>query len=428
MGIFAGVIFVLFLTLGMPIGFLIGLIGVFALWQIGLPNVLIMASSRFIEIINSYVLMAIPFFMLSGLIMGRIGVSEKILMFSSLLVGRVRGGIAHMNIMASVFFAGLSGSGLADITGLGSIEIPMMVGAGYDAEYSTAITVASACLGPIIPPSILLVVYGGTMNVSIGGLFIAGIPAGILLAFNLMVANAVISTKRGYPRREYKIDKKMAFKIIKEAVPPLVLPVIILGGIVGGLTTPTEAGAIAVLYALFLGFFYYRNFNLKDLKSVFIDVVKLCGIIFLLIGASGIFSWYVTIARLSDKLGSILLLISSNIYILLFILNIILLIAGMFIDITAALLILSPVLAPIAIKFGIHPLHIGMIIVFNLVLGMMTPPLGLGLYCGCIVGKVKFEKLVISSFPLLLTNIFTLLLITYFPMLIMWLPKITGFY
>lgn len=428
MEIFVGVIFALFLILGMPIGFLIGLVGIFALWQIGLPNVLIMASSRFIEILNSYVLMAIPFFMLSGIIMAKIGVSEKILMLSSLLVGRIRGGIAHMNIMASVFFAGLSGSGLADIAGLGSIEIPMMVKAGYDVEYSTAITVASACLGPIIPPSILLVVYGATMNVSIGGLFIAGIPAGILLAFNLMLTNTVISTKRGYPRREYKIDKKMAFKIIKEAVPPLVLPVIILGGIVGGLTTPTEAGAIAVLYALFLGFFYYRNINLKDLESIFIDVTKLCGSIFLLIGASGIFSWYVTIVRLPDKLGNILLLVSSNVYILLLIINIFLLIVGMFIDITAALLILSPILAPIAIGFGLHPLHIGMIIVFNLVLGMMTPPLGLGLYCGCIVGKVKFEKLVISSFPLLLTNIFTLFLITYFPMLIMWLPKITGFY
>lgn len=428
MVIFLLVVFTLLLFFGMPIGFLLGLAGTFTLWQSGFPDVLIIIANRFIGSLDRFVLMAMPFFMLTGLVMSKIGISEKILALSSLLVGRLRGGIAHMNILASVFFAGLSGSSLADIVGLGSIEIPMMVKAGYDPEYSTAITISSAALGPIIPPSIILVVYGGVMNVSIAGLFAAGIPAGLLLAFNLMITNAVISKKRNYPRREYKIDKKMAFKIIKEAIPPLGLPVIILVGILGGIVTPTEAGAIAVLYALFLGFGIYRNLDLKGLSSIFLTMIKMVGVIFLLIAASSIFSWYLAMARIPDRMGSLLMLITTNPYIILFIINIILLIAGMFMEINAALLVLAPIFGPIVLGMGVHPIHFGLIVCFNLTLGMMTPPLGIGLFTGCVIGKVKFESLLIAILPLLFTNIFTLFLITFFPVLTMFLPKILGFY
>lgn len=428
MSIYIIIIFIIFLFLGMPIGFLLGLIGIFTLWQSNLPNALLIVPQRFFQSLNSFVFMAMPFFMLSGLLMDRIGISEKLLAFSSLLVGRVRGGIAHMNILASVFFAGLSGSGLADIAGLGSIEIPMMIKAGYDKEYSTAITVASAMIGPIIPPSIIMVVYGGAMNVSIAGLFAAGIPAGILLAFDLMIINAVISKKRNYPKRDYSYDKRTSLKIIKETIPAMGLPIIILGGILGGVVTPTEAGALAVVYALFLGFCIYRNLSLKNLISIFLSTIKMAAIVYLLIGSTAIFGWYITIAQIPNKLGEIFLLISTNPHIVIFLINIVLLIAGMFMDLTAALLVLAPIFAPIAIKLGFHPLHIGIIICFNLTLGMMTPPLGTGLFAGCIIGKVKFENLIKSIFPLLCVNILTLFIIVYFPIITMFLPKILGLY
>lgn len=424
--IIVALFFILFF-LGMPIGYILSLTGIYFLWQSNLPHALILVPERFFAIYNSFPLLAMPFFMLCGFIMDSIGITDKILEFSKLLVGRLQGGLGHMNILASTFFAGLSGSGLADIFGLGAIEIPMMEKGGYDTEYATAITVASAMVGPIIPPSIILVLYGSIMNVSIGGLFAAGVPTGLLLSFNLMIANAVISKKRNYPIFKEKYDKEKIFKIIMDTLPALGVPIIILGGIFFGIVTPTEAGGVALLYILIIGFFLYRSLNLKIILSALTKAIRMSGIISLLIGSSGIIGWYITSAQVPDKLGKLLLSITTNASIVIFIINVTLLFVGMFMDLTAALLIFSPIVAPIAIKMGFHPLHIGMVICLNLNFGMMTPPLGTGLFAGSIIGRVQFEKLVKAIFPLLCVNIATLFIIIYFPGIFMWLPRYLGF-
>ena len=428
MGIFLVIIFIILLFFGMPIGFLLGLLGICLMWQFNLPQILLTVPQRFFESLNTFTFLACPFFMLCGLTMARIGVSEKLLALADLLVGRTTGGIGNVNVVGSAFFGGISGSSLADIVGLGSIEIPMMVEAGYDPEYSTGITIASGILSVIIPPSVNLIIYGAIMDVSIGGLFAAGLPAGLLITTLLIITNVVISKKRNYPRREYKIDKNAAFKIIKESIPVLVLPIIILGGIYSGIVTPTEAGAVAAAYAFFLGFFLYRNLNLIEVSSIFMQTIKFMAIVGLLIGSTSILAWYLVIARVSSEVGAMLLSISENPYIVMLFINIILLLAGMFMDLTAALLILAPILAPIVIKMGFHPIHVGLVISLNLSIGMMTPPLGVGLFAGAIIGKVKFEDLVKSIFPLVCTNLISLFIITYCPIISMFLPKMLGYY
>jgi len=427
-GLFFIILFLILLLFGMPIGFLLGLVGIFLMWQSGLPSVLLTAPQRFFESINTFTFLAMPFFLLCGLVMTKIGITKKLLAFSDLLVGRTTGGIGNVNVVASLLFGGISGSSLADIMGLGSIEIPMMVEAGYDPEYSTGITVSSAILSVIIPPSINLVIYGAVMNVSIGGLFAAGIPAGILAAILMMIVNVVISKKKNYPRRKYRIDKKVAFKIIKESVPALFLPIIIIGGMFGGIVTPTEAGAIAAAYSFFLGFVVYRNISLRDTLSIFIQMAKFCSIILLIVGAAAILGWYISMAKISDQIGIMLNSISNNPYIIMFIVNILLLLIGMFMDAMAAMLILSPILAPILINLGWHPLHVGLIICVNLSLGMITPPFGTGIFSGCMVGNVKYENLIRSMFPLVCVNIIMLFIIAYFPIVTMFFPKIFGYY
>ncbi|MGE5607369.1 MAG: TRAP transporter large permease, partial [Bacteroidota bacterium] len=324
------------------------------------------------------------------------------------------------------FFAGISGSAVADVAAMGQIEIEMMSRAGYKKSYAAAMTAASSVIGPIIPPSIIMVIYGAMMNVSIAGMFAAGLIPGVLIALGMMAVNYFISKKRNYPKGELPTIKE-AGKSLMEGIIPLTMPLIILGGIMFGIFTPTEAAAVAVLYALFVGFVVYRNFTIKDLILSLKSAFRTSGTVMIIMGAGSVFAWLLAVDQVPQQLADIFTSIAGNNQIVtLLIINVLLLIVGMFMDITAALIILAPVLAPLAINAGVHPLHIGVIMCINLNIGLITPPLGGSLFVTAGVAKLDYKELIKEVFPFILVEVAVLFLLTYVPATTLLIPKLLG--
>ncbi len=421
-------VFFLLLLAGTPIAFSLGITAVLTFIKMDAPVLMMLVPQRFYSGINMFALMAMPFFMLAGDIMNRIQITHRLVKLANVLVGHIRGGLAHVNILVSIFFAGLTGAAVSDTAALGTMLIPAMVEDGYDKDFSAAITAASSIIGPIIPPSIIMVIYGSLMNVSIAGLFAAGIVPGVLVGVSLMLAAGFISKKRDYPIGESKPTIKEVAVSFKEAIIPLLMPVIILGGILSGIFTPTEAAAIAVLYALIVGFFIFKNLKLKDIPELLFEMVRNSGSVFIILSAASILGWILANEQIPEMIGSLILNVSQNKYIVLLIINAILIVLGMFMDMTAALIILGPILHPLAVSVGVHPLHFGIIMVVNLNIALMTPPLGACLFVACGISKLKLEEISKEIWPFILIEVSVLLVITYIPEISMFIPKLLGFY
>jgi tripartite ATP-independent transporter DctM subunit len=374
-----------------------------------------------------FTLMAMPFFILAGDIMNKTGITQKLVKFSNVLVGHLQGGLAHANIVASVFFAGLTGAAVSDTAAIGSMLIPAMVEEGYDKDFSAAVTASSSIIGPTIPPSNIMVIYGAFMQVSIAGLFLAGILPGILVAVALMILTARISKKRGYPVGQRRATLKEMILAFKEAFVALLMPIIILGGILSGVFTPTEAAAVAVAYALFVGFVVYRSITVRDLVPIFIKMARTTGVVFLVIAAASILGWVLTMEQIPEKVANLMLGISTNKWVVMGMILLLLLFVGMFMDIAAALIILGPILHPLAVKMGFHPLHFGIIMVLSLNIALMTPPVGACLFVACGISRLTIEQLSREIFPFILVVVSVLILITVFPGIPLFLPRLMGY-
>lgn len=427
MGIWLIPILLLLILIGTPISFALGitsLIGFIILDK--LPYLTIIPQIMF-SALNSFPLLAMPFFMLAGGIMNQSGITDRLIQLSNVLVGWLRGGLGHVNILASVFFAGITGSAVADTSSLGPLLIPAMEKSGYDRDYAAAITAASSVIGPIIPPSIIMVIYGTLMNVSIAGMFAAGLIPGILIALGLMGVNHFISKKRNYPKQQLPSQSKVV-KSLLGGIIPLLTPIIILGGILSGIFTPTEASAVAVFYSLLVAFVIYRTLTLKKLYNIVESSFRLCGIVLIIVALGSVLAWLFAIDRIPEQLTHLLISISGdNKYIILLIINIFMLIVGMFMDITAALIILAPILAPLAINLGVDPLHFGIMMVVNLNIGLITPPLGAVLFVATSISKLKYENVIKEILPFLVVEIIILFLIVYIPELTLLMPHYLGF-
>jgi C4-dicarboxylate transporter DctM subunit len=416
-----GISFVTFLFLGIPIAFVLGLTSFVALLYSGNIPLLLMPKEMFSGT-DSFPLLAVPFFILAGNLMNAGGITKRLITFCNILLGYVRGGLALVNVVASMFFAGITGAAVADTSALGSILIPAMTEEKYDRDFSAAVTAASSTVGPIIPPSIPMVILGTVGELSIGALFLAGVIPGIMVGLALLIVSYIISRRRNYPKGRIKSIKEFFFGL-KDAILALLMPGIIMGGILGGIFTPTEAAVVAVVYALLVSFLVYREIRWKDLPKILIDSIVTTSIIMLVIANSAIFGWILANHQVPQAAAQIFLSISNNKWVILLLINIFLLFVGTFMETTASLIILTPILLPLAVKVGIDPIHFGVVMVLNLVIGLITPPLGVCLFIACSIAKITLEQIVKAILPFLIAAIAVLFIVTYIPQLSLWIPQ-----
>lgn len=376
--------------------------------------------------IDSFPLMAIPFFMLAGEIMNRGGITIRLVNFSQVFIGHVRGGLAHVNVMSSMLFAGLSGSAVADTSALGSMLIPAMEKNGYSRKFAAAITAASSVIGPIIPPSGIMIIYAYTMEVSVAALFAAGIIPGLLVGLSLMGVTAIMAKKYDFPAASEKATWREKASATKLAFLPLLTPVIILGGILFGVFTPTEASAIAVAYALVLSLFVMKTIKVKDLPEILTKSAMGSAVVLLIVGSAIAFKTVVSLSNAAEDLAGWVLALSDAPMVLLFAINILLFIVGMFLDAGPAIIILGPILAPIFIELGIDPVHFAIIMSVNLTVGLATPPMGLVLFVASSVSGERVESIAKAILPFLAVEIAVIFLITFFPPIAMTIPRLLG--
>ncbi len=378
---------------------------------------------RMVNGVDSFPLLAVPFFILAGNLMNAANITDRIFGFARALVGWLPGGLAHVNVGSSIIFAGMSGAAVADAGGLGTIEIKAMQDAGYDTEFSVGVTASSSTIGPIIPPSLPMVVYGVLASASIGQLFAAGFMPGLLMGLSLMIIIAWQSKKKGYGR-DTTFSWPMLWLGFRRAFLSLLTPVIIIGGIMTGIFTPTEAAIAAVFYALILGLVIYRTLTWKNLVRISMETAETTAIIMLIVAGASIFSWILTSSQITEKLAGLILSFTSSKLVIILLITAIILVVGCFMETIAAITILVPVLLPIAMKVGMDPVHFGVILVLNLMLGLLTPPVGMVLYVLSRVANIPFERCVAGTFPLVIPLAIVLLLITFIPDLCMWLPEL----
>jgi tripartite ATP-independent transporter DctM subunit len=381
-----------------------------------------MAASQFLSNLDvKFILIAVPLFVFAAKVMNSGAVTEKIFRFANSLVGRWRGGMGHVNVVASIIFSGMTGSAVADASGLGIMEIEAMREQGYDDSFSCAITAASATIGPIFPPSIPMIFYAMLSGASIGQLFIGGMIPGILIGLALMAYIAFIANKRDYPRGE-KYTLRQFIKSTVIAFPALMTPVILLGGIYTGVVTPTEAGALAGIYALLISILVYRSLGLKQLLEVIVETAKTTGILTVIVGAAFSFSYIVAIEHIPSIFSGLLLGVTSNKYVLLLVINILFIILGMFIDTMAITLVFIPMVLPLVKLLGIDLVHFGVVIVLNMMIGLSTPPFGMLLFIVSGISGTPLKSIIKEIFPMLLVLIGVLFLITYVPWFVLYLP------
>ena len=420
------ILFFATLLLGVPVAFTMGIAGIVAVLLDGSLNPLV-ATQRMFAGIDSFPLMAVPFFILASELMTACGLTRSLLGFANALVGHLRGGLGNVNILVSMLFAGISGSALADAAGPSAIVMRMMREAGYDKNYAGALSAATATIGPIIPPSILAVIFAiSTSGVTVAGLFLAGIVPGILLGVSLAVANHIISVKNGYRGREDRASAEELVSTTLAALPAIIMPAIILGGILLGVFTPTEAGAVASAYALLLGL-VLRSFTLRGLYAAFVRAAVVTSSVFLIVALASIFAWLLTYLQIPQELASAISNVTDSKLGILFILAGFALVCGFFIDTLPALIILTPILGPIAYSAGIDPLQFGMMLVLNLTIGMITPPVGPVLFVISAVGRLRIEALSKAVLPLLLAELLVLLLVILVPGVSTFVPNLFGF-
>lgn len=412
-------VFVVLLICGAPIAVCLGMSSVAAMLVQGAGKPIVAVMSVLPRICSAssskFVLLAIPFFIISGNVMEKAGISGRLINLAEKCLGHIKGGMAMVCIVVSCFFATISGSGPATVAALGLIMIPALVKAGYPAAFSCALMAAGGAIGVVIPPSITFVVYGSIADASITSLFKAGMVPGLLMGAGLIITALVIGRKC-----DLKVSPKASgaerLAAFKDAVPGLLMPVIILGGIYGGIFTPTEAAAVSVFYGLFVGFVIYKDLNLNKLSDIMVDSCSTTAtVMFITMGAS-LFAYVLTRARLDEAIENVMLNVTGGSVVIFFIIvNIVLLIAGCFLDSTSALYIFTPLFAPVALQLGIDPIHLGVVMIVNLAIGLFTPPVGVNLYVACGIGKISIEDISKGIIPCLVAMLIILLLITYIP-------------
>jgi len=414
--------FFVLLFLKVPISFSLAISSFITTFYLKIPPMVVV--QKMCDVLDNFSLMAIPFFILAGQIMAQSGIARRLVDFSNILVGRMRGGLAIVNIVASMLFGGMSGSSVADTASIGSILIPEMVKKGYDRDYSIAVTVTSSTQGLIIPPSHNAIIYAyAAGGLSIARLFLAGAIPGVLIGLFLLIPSYYIAVKKNYPVGE-RVSLKEALRITRESILGLLTIVIIIGGVLSGVFTATESSAIAVVYAFLIAVFFYREMDFKKFMRVIWDSVKTISAVMFLIASASAFGWLLAYLKIPDAIASAVLSFSSNKYVILLMINIILLLLGMIMDMAPLILITTPIFLPIVTKVGVDPIHFGIIMLMNLGIGLCTPPVGNTLFVGCIVGKMKMEEVVKALWPFYIAMIIVLFLVTYVPFFATWLPSL----
>ena len=413
--------FFLLLTIGLPIAYSLGISALLTALWIGLPLEAILLKVS--DGVDDFALLAIPFFVLAGAIMAEGGMARRLVNFANIFVGFMRGGLAMVNILASMFFGGISGSSIADVSSIGSILIPMMKKEGYDDDFSVNVTITSATQGIIIPPShnAIIYAYAAGGSVSIAQLFLAGVIPGVMVGLSLMVLTMFISAARQYPKGAL-VPLRDAIKITGESLAGLMTVVIIVGGVIGGIFTPTESAAVAAVWALFVTLVIYRDVSLRDLPAMMVGVVHTVAMVMMVIGFASGFAYLMTLMQLPARITTALLTLSTNKYVILVLINVMLLVLGTFMDMAPLLLICTPILLPVINVLGVSPVHFGIIMMLNLGIGLVTPPVGTTLFVGCAIGRIPIERAARTLWPFWLAMLAVLLLVTYIPALAMWIP------
>ncbi len=408
--------------IGVPICFALGIVSVGSLIQSGMP--LIVVVQRMFTGGDSIALIAIPLFMLAGELMFRGGMSKRLVDFADTLLGHFPSGLAMVSILACMFFAAITGSAIAATAAIGGIMIPLMKERGYDYTFSAPLLACGGSIGPIIPPSIPLLVYGVLASVSVADLFVGGIVPGILMGLGLMIYSYIVGKKRGYLGREKRASLHEIIHSAGNALLALFMPLIILGGIMSGFFSPTEAAAVATAYALVVGIFVYHELDLKTIWEAFVNAAKSTGQILIIVALASLFSWVITVDQVPQTISAFLQANVHSKIVMLLIINIVLLIAGTFIDTTSAIVIFAPLFIPICQTLGIDLVHFGMIMAVNLTIGMCTPPLGVCLFVSSSIAKISLKDQMRDLLPMLAVLIIVLLMVTYIPGLTLWLPSL----
>ena len=423
---YMGIAFVVMLLMGVPIAFILGLIPLGYLSFFSNMPLTVIGQTLF-NGADSYILLAIPFFISASILMNRTGITRGLINFADLIVGRLPGSLSHVTIISSMIFAGITGAAVADAAAIGSVMIPAMKEEGYTPAYSGALTVAASIMGPIIPPSIIMVIYGSITGDSIGALFLAGFVPGVVIALSLMIVAIYYAIKDKHSRRTKGYTLKESVSIIRNALLALMMPVIIVGGILSGQFTPTEAAAVACAYAFIVGFFIYKKLTVKDVIDSLKEGAITSAAILLIIAAAKLFGLMMSIEALPQQIAEVFMSITTNKYVFLLIVNIFLLFMGMIMETGANVILIAPILIPIAIQYGIDPLHFALVFLVNVNIGLATPPVGVCLFVVAPIAKTSFENIVSRIFPFLVAEVTVLLLITYIPELILFVPRMFGF-
>jgi len=411
---------------GLPIAFCLGLAGLSGLWAMDVISLQVLPQRMFTGL-DLFPLMAIPLFILAGSLMEAGGITRRLVGFSNLLVGHFKGGLAHTNIVASMLMAGISGAGVADAAAIGSLLIPAMKKEGYPSDFTAAVVSAASVSGPIIPPSITMVVYASIVGVSVGGLFLAGFIPGVLLGLSLMVLVYIMAARRNYIWRSRRSSLGEILRGSVNAVLALVMPAIVMGGIITGVFTATEAAGVAVAYALVVGVLIYREITLSELKGLLIQAGNTSGMILFIIACANILAWVLASQQIPQRVSQYLLTLGTQPYFVLFMVNLFLLVVGMFLETGAAVILLAPILHPALTALGLHPLHVGLVFVLNLSIGLITPPVGVCLFVTCAIADVSLEKLARAILPFLMVELIVLFLVSFFPGMVLFVPRIFGF-
>lgn len=417
------IIFLILLLIGVPIAFSLGLSSLFYLFTNNIPLTVI--AQKFYSGMDSFTLLCIPGFMLAGALMNGGGITRRILDFCNSFLGHFRGSLALVNIVASMVFAGISGTAIADVCSLGGMLIPAMVDDGYDDDFSVAVTAASSVVGPIIPPSVPMVIAGSCVSISVGKMFQAGIIPGILLGLALCIPTYIISVKRNYPRHE-KASWRVRLETTRDAIWAMLMPVILLGGILSGVFTPTEASIVTCAYALVVGVFVYKEIRITDVPRIVWENIRACASIIVLIGLANVFAYILTAERIPQMVANSILSITDNRVVVILLINVVLLFVGMFMESLAAILITFPVLLPVATAVGMEPVHFALMAILNLMLGLTTPPVGMCVCTGAQIGKISAFKAFKATVPFLATSLIVLALVSFVPQLTLWIPSILN--
>ncbi len=416
-------VFALLLLLNVPIAVALGLASMAALFFGPMATAPLLVAQRMFTAVDSFPFMAIPFFMLAGGLMEGGGISKRLVGFAKTLIGPVPGGLGVITVVSSAFFGAISGSNPATVASIGGIMIPAMISAGYPVAYAAAIAAAAGTLGVIIPPSIPMVTYGVVSGTSIGDLFIAGLIPGIGIAI-LLSLTIMVQAKRMGLRGDRRYTLREMLSAARQAIWAIFMPLIVLGGIYGGVFTPTEAAAVSVVYSLIVGLFVYKEFRLKDLPNVLVKAGISTSVVMLVIAASSSFSWLITSARIADTVATAMMSLSSNPFVIILMINVLLLFLGTFLETQAIILLVAPILVPLAARIGLSPLALGIIMVVNTSIGMITPPMAVNLFVACGIANLKIEEITKPIIPFLIVETAFVLLISNFPQILIWLPNL----